>query len=223
LTAWLFSVWVLQRRRQEDSAIVAELEPVLESAEARAEEVQPQDRGHQAPAGEAVDYVGALEEAEAKLKAYSEQVLALGLELEAERRQKSGRDLPAGMPVLRVRVPDEGLKVSEGRPEAYELEAGTPEAGAELLADDEGPAETAASEAALAALPEPDDLARISGIGPKVSEVLQRAGITTFAQLAETSVERLQDILEQAGPRYSLADPTTWPEQARSEASADQG
>lgn len=60
-----------------------------------------------------------------------------------------------------------------------------------------------------------DDLTRIEGIGPKISALLQAAGIRTFAQLAHTDVSRLQEILDAAGPRFRLADPGTWPEQAR--------
>lgn len=62
---------------------------------------------------------------------------------------------------------------------------------------------------------EPSDLKRIEGIGPNIEEILNNAGIHHFEQLAATSVERLQTILEEAGERYRLADPGTWPEQAR--------
>jgi large subunit ribosomal protein L17 len=58
----------------------------------------------------------------------------------------------------------------------------------------------------------PDDLRRIEGIGPKISSVLQGAGITTFAQLAAADAAQLRQILRGAGVR--VADPTTWPEQA---------
>jgi predicted flap endonuclease-1-like 5' DNA nuclease len=61
--------------------------------------------------------------------------------------------------------------------------------------------------------PEPDDLARIEGIGPKISALLQENGILTFAQLAATDEERLSRILMDAGLRR-LADPATWSEQA---------
>jgi predicted flap endonuclease-1-like 5' DNA nuclease len=61
--------------------------------------------------------------------------------------------------------------------------------------------------------PKPDDLKRIEGIGPKISSLLQAAGITTFAQLADTGVERLEQIVEDAGIRR-IADPGTWSEQA---------
>ena len=59
-----------------------------------------------------------------------------------------------------------------------------------------------------------DDLTKIEGIGPKIAQVLADAGITTFAALAGTSAGRLREILNAAGSRYRITDPTTWPEQA---------
>ncbi len=60
----------------------------------------------------------------------------------------------------------------------------------------------------------PDDLTRIEGIGPKISGLLQSAGIKTFAELAATDVSRLDGILKDAD-LAALADPKTWPEQAK--------
>jgi NADH-quinone oxidoreductase subunit I len=82
-------------------------------------------------------------------------------------------------------------------------------------------AEEAKKAAAEAPAPsEPDDLTRIEGIGPKISGVLQAAGITTFAQLADAEASRIQQILEEADPKLlQIADPTTWPKQARLAAS----
>jgi len=80
-------------------------------------------------------------------------------------------------------------------------DAATPETGVALT--------TPAAEAV-----EPDDLVVIEGIGPKISALLNENGVYTFAQLATTPVERLRAILEAAGPRFRLADPQTWPEQA---------
>lgn len=71
------------------------------------------------------------------------------------------------------------------------------------------------SQTESAAPVEPSDLKRIEGIGPKIEEILNDAGIHTFQQLAETGVERLQSVLEDAGERYRLADPGSWPRQAR--------
>ena len=77
------------------------------------------------------------------------------------------------------------------------------------------PAAKAEAEAArpIVEAPQPDDLTRIEGIGPKISSLLQAAGITTFTQLAATDVSRLKQIIAEAG-LATLADPATWPEQA---------
>jgi len=58
-----------------------------------------------------------------------------------------------------------------------------------------------------------DDLTTIEGIGPKISSVLQGAGINTFAQLASMDLMALEATLQAAGMR--LADPTSWAEQAK--------
>ena len=64
-----------------------------------------------------------------------------------------------------------------------------------------------------------DDLTRIAGVGPKISNVLRGAGIATYAQLAATDVAQLKQILAESGIR--VADPGTWPEQARLAAAGD--
>jgi hypothetical protein len=63
-----------------------------------------------------------------------------------------------------------------------------------------------------AAPPTPDDLQCIEGIGPKIAGLLQAAGIMTFSQLAAADVGRLGQIIRDAG--ITIADPSTWPEQA---------
>lgn len=60
-----------------------------------------------------------------------------------------------------------------------------------------------------------DDLTLAEGIGPKISELLSNAGIKSFAELAEAESSRLKQILTEGGSRYSIADPTSWPAQAR--------
>lgn len=64
-----------------------------------------------------------------------------------------------------------------------------------------------------------DDLKAIEGIGPKIAELLNNDGINTWRELANCSVERIQGVLDAAGPRFKLADPKTWPKQ--SELAAD--
>lgn len=68
---------------------------------------------------------------------------------------------------------------------------------------------------------EPDDLKKIEGVGPKIEELLNNAGILTYAQLADAESDQLKQILADAGSRYQMADPTSWPAQAKFAATAD--
>jgi NADH-quinone oxidoreductase subunit I len=96
-------------------------------------------------------------------------------------------------------------------------EAAKQAAAAEKAAEETKKAAAAKQAPAGPAQPaEPDDLTRLEGIGPKIAGLLQAAGITTFAQLADTEVDCLKQILEEADPKLlRIADPTTWPRQAR--------
>ena len=60
-----------------------------------------------------------------------------------------------------------------------------------------------------------DDYTKIEGIGPKIKELLNADGLWSFKQLSEASIERLQKILDNAGPRYRVHNPKTWAEQAK--------
>lgn len=62
---------------------------------------------------------------------------------------------------------------------------------------------------------EKDDLEKIEGIGPKISDVLVAAGITTFAQLAAATPEAIREHLDNAGSQFASHDPATWPKQAQ--------
>ena len=79
----------------------------------------------------------------------------------------------------------------------------------------------AAALAKQAATPKADDLDNIEGIGPKIADILNENGILSYEQLADTSVDRLKTILAGAGSRYKLANPESWPEQARLAANRD--
>ena len=59
-----------------------------------------------------------------------------------------------------------------------------------------------------------DDLKKIEGIGPKIAEHLTNAGYGTFAALAATTPENISAILANAGKRYTMHNPGTWPKQA---------
>lgn len=59
-----------------------------------------------------------------------------------------------------------------------------------------------------------DDLKIVEGIGPKIEELFNKAGIYSFAQLANMSVSQMKEILDKAGSRFQIHDPTTWADQA---------
>ncbi|WP_460471862.1 hypothetical protein [Emticicia fontis] len=62
--------------------------------------------------------------------------------------------------------------------------------------------------------PVKDDLKIVEGIGPKIEELFNKAGIYTFSQLADTPAARMKEILDKAGSRFQIHDPTTWADQA---------
>ncbi len=72
-----------------------------------------------------------------------------------------------------------------------------------------------AAKAALGKKVKQDDLTLVEGIGPKIAEIFAGAGITTWAELGNTEVERCKELLAEAGDRYKMHDPETWPRQAK--------
>ena len=56
-----------------------------------------------------------------------------------------------------------------------------------------------------------DDLTKVEGIGPKIAETLTAAGVSTFAELAKTDSEKIQEIITDVRGSH---DSTTWPKQA---------
>ncbi len=60
-----------------------------------------------------------------------------------------------------------------------------------------------------------DNLKIIEGVGPKLESILKEAGIKDLHILSDSDSERLREILEAAGNRYKMFNPTTWPNQAK--------
>jgi len=60
-----------------------------------------------------------------------------------------------------------------------------------------------------------DDFTIVEGVGPKINDLIHAADIHYYTALATTSVDAIQRILDDAGPRYKLAKPGTWPDQAK--------
>ena len=96
----------------------------------------------------------------------------------------------------------------------------------EVEVPEEAPAEAAAPVAAAAAAEAAapaataDDLTQLSGIGPKASEALATAGITTYAALAEANEPQLRHALHEAD-MVPPANVASWPMQASYAAKGD--
>jgi predicted flap endonuclease-1-like 5' DNA nuclease len=109
------------------------------------------------------------------------------------------------------------LSASEAQVTALRAQLAEAEAAAQQAVEEPAVPEPAVPESAEeppSAPTQPEKLSKIEGIGPKVMQVLHDSGILTFAQLAQTDVDRLREILQEAGPRYKMMDPESWPEQA---------
>lgn len=60
-----------------------------------------------------------------------------------------------------------------------------------------------------------NDLTVVEGIGPKIKELFHNHNVTTWAGLAECTLEKCQQVLDSGGERFNIHNPGTWPEQAR--------
>ena len=59
-----------------------------------------------------------------------------------------------------------------------------------------------------------DDLKIVEGIGPKIEELFNAAGIKTWQALSTSSIDQLQQILDAGGDRFAVHDPSTWAKQS---------
>ena len=66
---------------------------------------------------------------------------------------------------------------------------------------------------------EADDLTSLEGIGPKVSKILNGAGIHSFADLAKANDKEVDKMLDEAG--LHMMDSAGWIEQAKLAAKGD--
>ncbi|HSG45994.1 MAG TPA: helix-hairpin-helix domain-containing protein [Anaerolineales bacterium] len=66
---------------------------------------------------------------------------------------------------------------------------------------------------------EADDLTSLEGIGPKVSKILNGAGIHSFADLAKANDKEVDAVLDEAG--LQMMDSIGWIEQAKLAAKGD--
>ena len=72
----------------------------------------------------------------------------------------------------------------------------------------------AAAKKAGFALKNANDLTVVEGIGPKINDLFNNAGIKTFAQLAKQTAPQMRKVLDDGGSRFRIANPSTWAQQA---------
>ncbi|MGH2536473.1 MAG: helix-hairpin-helix domain-containing protein [Candidatus Promineifilaceae bacterium] len=127
----------------------------------------------------------------------------------AAEREAPAAEMEPAEPAEEMEVPAEEME-AETAPEreapAAEMEPVEPAEEMEEPAE-EMEAEMAPSAGAA------DELERVEGIGPAIGRLLRANGITTFSDLAAANSDQLRALLQ--GANLRMADPTSWPEQAR--------
>ena len=132
-------------------------------------------------------------ESEAEIAALRER--ASDLERAAEERDGLKAELERLRAAAERPAPDNAEHVDEPAPEpALDLDAASAVLGRRIALD---------------------DLRAISGIGPAIERLCHGIGIRTWLDLATTEIGVLRSMLADAGPRFGMHDPTSWPQQAR--------
>ncbi len=138
-------------------------------------------------------------------------------ELEEERKRaeeelKRQQEEEAKRAEEEAKKAEEEAKAAEATGEATEETVETEEKSAEESTEvAEESAEASKDEVSNEEESQADDLTKIEGIGPKIAEALNNAGIKTFADLAAAKDEDVQEIIKDI-PGNHKAD--TWNEQA---------
>ncbi len=122
------------------------------------------------------------------------------------RKRMKNRSYVSVEPIVEVEVAEAPVKKVKAKAEVKEeVKVETPKEETPKAEKKEAPkAETKA-----------DDLTKLTGVGPKLAEILSEGGFTTYASIATASVEDIQKVLEAAGNRYASKDPAPWIEEAK--------
>ncbi len=122
--------------------------------------------------------------------------------------------IPEGGEPMKI-APKKAVKAKVAKPKKEETPAEETILAAAPVVEEKPEEVKPAPKAKKKAEGKPDDFRKIEGIGPKISQLIKDAGIETFAQLAETEVSKIQEILTAAGSRYTMHNPASWPLQSK--------
>lgn len=206
--------------------VSGEIKPAKAKADVAAAEAfrEGGDEATEAPAGDA-EAAPAAEAKEAAPAAEAAAPAAEEKKAEAVKEEKAPE--PAKEEVKEEAKPEakeepkaaEPIK-EEAKPEVKEEpKAAVEEVKEEAKSEVEAAAPVAAAAAAVtgaavAADKKPDDLTKIEGVGPAIAKLLSAAGMITFSDLAAKPVEDVKQVLTDAGSRFQMHDPASWPLQA---------
>lgn len=112
---------------------------------------------------------------------------------------------PAATPAMAAPATKAASPAPAATPKAAPKSA-TPKAAAVI--------DLAAAKKAGFALKNANDLTVVEGIGPKINELFNNAGVKTFAQLASQTLPQMRKVLDDGGSRFRIANPSTWGQQA---------
>ena len=116
--------------------------------------------------------------------------------------------------VQQVHTPPPAARVADVPAAAPVVKAVEPVKPAAAAAPAVALIDLAAAKAAGFAIKNANDLTVVEGIGPKINELFNNAGIKTFAQLAAASVPQMRKVLDDGGSRFRIANPSTWAQQS---------
>lgn len=127
----------------------------------------------------------------------------LAAELDACRAERAERAAPAAAPAFAA-VSDVAAVSDAPAAEPEPVEVTSVPAAPDL----------AAAAVVLGKAIELDDLKVIEGIGPKIEDLCHGIGIRTWFDLSTIEASLLRTMLDDAGSRFKMHDPTSWPKQA---------
>ena len=211
ILAWLIDLLFFRSRRR---AADADLRLKLDAANKESASLKTQITGYkdmQVRLEGANSQVTALQAEVAKQADIQARLDGAGSEIDSLKAQLAGmKDLQVSLDACQADTKAYKLEIERLSADLAAARASAPSFGIEE-ATTRAPATVPLTAAKLEA---PDDLLIVEGIGPVISALLNKSGIYTFAQLANTSIQSLRSILDAGGPRFRIADPETWPAQA---------
>jgi predicted flap endonuclease-1-like 5' DNA nuclease len=223
-------VGALEKRADKAGGELQGVQTRLTEAEGRAAELQSRVDELRGAQAEVDDLRARLEKADNEIESLRQRLKEADNEINNLRQRAEKADNEANNLRQRAKKADaDRAEVERLRARVEELEASQQPAGPGQRTADSGqqaadsrerktdtatPPDVSGAPAVLGKSIDPDDLTVIEGVGPKIASLLGDAGISTWRELSDAEPGRLRSILQDAGPRFRVHDPESWPRQA---------